>query len=86
MSRDSTPAQLRRGVTMRDLDRAARRFSADVDAMLARSDRCSQPLIAAMALITLGGHMDRRTLELALAGSKDISTAPAQQRKLKPPA
>jgi hypothetical protein len=72
MNIDSPSAQLRRGVTMRDLDRAARRFSADVAAMQARSDPHVQPMIAALAVIMLGSHLDRGTLELALAGSKDI--------------
>jgi hypothetical protein len=63
-------ALLRRSVTMTDLERAARRFVADVDSVLGRCDDSAQSIIAALALITVGKHMDRRVLERRLVGRR----------------
>jgi hypothetical protein len=60
----------RRGVTKNDLERAACRFVADVDAMVARSNDCAQPMIAELALITLGRHMDHHAVARSLTGGK----------------
>jgi hypothetical protein len=66
----------RRDVTMNELDRAARRFVADVDA---RSDDIAQPMIAALALIMLGRHMDHHAVARVLgAGCQSSGIAPAQ--------
>jgi hypothetical protein len=73
-------ALLRRSVTMTDLERAARRFVADVDSVLGRCDDSAQSIIAALALITVGKHMDRRVLERALGGAKDLGRIPSRRK------
>jgi hypothetical protein len=63
----------RRDVTMNELDRAARRFMADVNAMVGRSADIAQPMIAALALIMLGRHMDHHAVARALTGGKAMT-------------
>jgi hypothetical protein len=83
-------ALLRRSVTMTDLERAARRFVADVDSVLGRCDDSTQSIIAALALITVGKHMDRRverrlvgrrTWAAFRAGGRPREGAPQRERR-----
>jgi hypothetical protein len=69
-------AVLRRSVTMTDLERAARRFIADVDTMLARSDDYTKPIVAALALMMVGKCMNQHMVELAVSGVRDLSVPP----------
>jgi hypothetical protein len=80
-SQTTMPRTARRGVTVPDLERAARRFVGDVDGMLARCDDYTKPIVAYLAVMMIGRHMDRIMVKRVVAGVREMGGVPSRRRR-----